>query len=158
MESLAQAEDGRQLVAAAGTLGCGNRFVLRTPRHRPPTLSRIRSSQVVCGDSETLPFRTPSFDRVLCLNAMHHMPNVGNALREIVRVLSADGRAVFAEPGVGHSRQPHAIRAVQEFGVQEADIDAAEFLQHCKAAGFPFVASAKPSSIDTIGYSSSHFR
>ena len=94
---------------------------------------------VVCGDSEALPFRASSFDRVLCLNAMHHMPNVGNALREIVRVLSADGRAVFAEPGVGHSRQPHAIRAVQEFGVQEADIDAAEFLQQCKAAGFPFV-------------------
>lgn len=102
-------------------------------------LAESGSADVVCGDSEALPFRTSSFDRVLCLNTMHHMPDLGKALREIARVLNADGRAVFAEPGVGHSRQPHAIRAVQEFGVQEADIDAAEFLDQSKAAGFPFV-------------------
>ena len=96
-------------------------------------------ADAVCGDSEALPFRTSSFDRVLCLNTMHHMPDVGKALREIARVLTAGGRAVFAEPGVGHSQQPHAMRAVQEFGVQEADIDAADFLDQCKAAGFPFV-------------------
>jgi ubiquinone/menaquinone biosynthesis C-methylase UbiE len=113
----------------------------------------------VCGDSEALPFRTSSFDRVLCLNTMHHMPDVGKALREIVRVLNADGRAVFAEPGLGHSQQPHAIRAVQEFGVQEADIDAADFLDQCKAAGFPFVVLEPFSHIVTgYGLTAEHWR
>ena len=102
-------------------------------------LAESGGAYTVCGDSEALPFRASSFDRVLCLNAMHHMPDLGKALSEIARVLSAEGRAVFAEPGIGHSRQSHAVRAVQEFGVQEADIDAAEFLDQCKVAGFPFV-------------------
>jgi 2-polyprenyl-3-methyl-5-hydroxy-6-metoxy-1,4-benzoquinol methylase len=102
-------------------------------------LTESGKAHVACADAETLPFRTSSFDRVLCMNTMHHLPHSGKVLREIARVLNADGRAVFAEPGMGHSRQPHAIRAVQEFGVQEADIDAAEFLDQCKAAGLPFV-------------------
>jgi SAM-dependent methyltransferase len=102
-------------------------------------LSLSGAARVACGDAEALPFRTATFDRVLCLNAMHHVPNVPRALREVVRVLSAEGRAVFSEPGAGHARQAHAVRAVQDFGVREADIDAGEFLDQCRAAGFPYV-------------------
>jgi hypothetical protein len=67
---------------------------------------------------------------------MHHVPNVNGALREVFRVLAPDGRAVFSEPGAGHARQAHAVRAMQDFGVQEADIDAGTFLDQCRAAGF----------------------
>ena len=102
-------------------------------------LARSGRAHVACGDAEALPFRTATFDRVLCLNAMHHLPNLPGALREIARVLGPEGRAVFSEPGAGHAQQAHALRAVQDFGVREADIDAAEFLDHCRAAGFPFV-------------------
>lgn len=101
--------------------------------------SRLAASgpaRVACGDAEALPFRDGAFDRVICLNAMHHIPRVERALGEIVRVLAADGRAVFSEPGAGHAAQPHARRAVEDFGVQEADIDAAAFLRQCRAAGF----------------------
>lgn len=100
---------------------------------------RLASSgpaRLACSDAEALPFRDASFDRVLCLNAMHHVPHVPAALREVWRVLAPDGRAVFAEPGAGHASQPHAKRAVEEFGVQEADIDPPAFLQQCLAAGF----------------------
>jgi SAM-dependent methyltransferase len=102
-------------------------------------LARTGRGHVVCGDAEALPFRAGTFDRVLCLNAMHHFPDLPSALREIARVLRRDGRAVFSEPGAGHAGQPHSVRAVQDFGVREADIDAAEFLDQCRAAGFPFV-------------------
>ena len=103
-------------------------------------LSRTGAARVACGDAEALPFGTATFDRVLCLNAMHHVPDVPAALREVARVLGPDGRAVFSEPGAGHARQAHAVRAVEDFGVQEADIDASAFLDQCRAAGFPYVA------------------
>lgn len=122
-------------------------------------LTESGRARTVCGDSEALPFRISSFDRVLCLNSMHHVPDVRKALREIARVLTADGRAVFAEPGVGHSEQAHAIRAVQEFGVQEADIDPDEFLDECAAAGFLF-AVMEPFShiVPGHGLTAQHWR
>jgi SAM-dependent methyltransferase len=100
-------------------------------------LAQSGPARVVCADAEALPFGTASFDRVVCLNAMHHLPNIPGALREIARVLGPDGRAVFSEPGAGHADQAHARRAVQDFGVREADIDAAGFLDQCREAGLP---------------------
>src|SRR3984893_3152195 len=102
-------------------------------------LSLSGAARAACGDAEALPFRTAAFDRVLCLNAMHHVPDVPRALCEVARVLGPEGRAVFSEPGAGHAEQGHAIRAVEDFGVREADIDAGEFLDQCRAAGFPYV-------------------
>jgi len=99
-------------------------------------LSQSGTARIACGDAEVLPFGTAVFDRVLCLNAMHHVPDVPRALREVARVLRPEGRAVFSEPGAGHARQAHAVRAVEDFGVREADIEAGEFLDHCRAAGF----------------------
>src|SRR5688572_20288276 len=44
-------------------------------------LARTGRGHVVCGDAEALPFRAGTFDRVLCLNAMHHLPDLPSALR-----------------------------------------------------------------------------
>ncbi|WP_329886664.1 class I SAM-dependent methyltransferase [Pseudoramibacter faecis] len=35
----------------------------------------LPNTQFVVGDSEDLPFRTPSFDAVICANSFHHYPN-----------------------------------------------------------------------------------
>jgi len=99
-------------------------------------LAETGPRRAVCGDAQALPFETGIFDRVLCLNAMHHVPNVDEALREVFRVLVHDGRAVFSEPGLGHAQQAHARRAVQDFGVQEADIDPTAFVAQCTSVGF----------------------
>ena len=109
--------------------------LLRIGRER---LAASGLARVVGADAEALPFRDGSFDRVLCLNAMHHVPGIPIALAEIARVLGPDGRVVFSEPGTGHAGKAHSRRAVEEFGVQEADIDAAAFLEQCHAAGFAF--------------------
>ena len=107
-------------------------------------LSQTGAARVACGDAEALPFRTAAFDRVLCLNAMHHVPDIPAALREVARVLGPDGRAVFSEPGAGHARQAHAVRAVQDFGVREADIDASELLDQCASEPFPRAVPTTP--------------
>jgi len=102
-------------------------------------LAQSGPARAVCGDAEALPFATGSYDRVICLNALHHVPNIPSALSELARVLTPDGRVVFSEPGVGHSEQAHAQRAAQDFGVREEDIDPTAFLRQCRAAGFSHV-------------------
>ena len=64
--------------------------MLREGRSRPGT--RIRA---VAGDMESLPFRTGVFQKVICLNALHHVPDISKAMREVVRVLADDGVALF---------------------------------------------------------------
>ena len=102
-------------------------------------LSQTGPARVVTGDAEALPFSSGAFDRVICLNAIHHVPDIPTALGEVARVLNPDGLAVFSEPGVGHSEDAHARRAVQDFGVQEVDVEPTVFLDQCQAAGFAHV-------------------
>lgn len=45
----------------------------------------------VAGDAQELPFRDGAFDRVLCRIAPHHFPDIGAAVREIVRATRPGG-------------------------------------------------------------------
>jgi SAM-dependent methyltransferase len=47
-------------------------------------------------DAETLPYDDASFDLVVGHAVLHHIPDVGLALREVLRVLKPGGRFVFA--------------------------------------------------------------
>ena len=47
-------------------------------------------------DAERLPFDDDSFDLVVGHAVLHHIPDVGAALREVLRVLRPGGRFVFA--------------------------------------------------------------
>jgi ubiquinone/menaquinone biosynthesis C-methylase UbiE len=108
-------------------------------------LPRGRESQLVTGDLETLPFASGTFDKAYCLSAIHHVPDITRAVGEIARVLKDDGAVFFSEPGVGHSTQPGSVSAMQDFGVLEQDIVAADFMHVCTSAGFQDV-QLKPMS------------
>jgi ubiquinone/menaquinone biosynthesis C-methylase UbiE/glycosyltransferase involved in cell wall biosynthesis len=90
----------------------------------------------VAGDGMRLPFRDQSFDGVICMNALHHMPDYRATLAEMCRVLKAGGRAVFAEPGDQHSKSPESILAMEQYGALEKDVVLAEVYQFAKAVGF----------------------
>jgi ubiquinone/menaquinone biosynthesis C-methylase UbiE len=47
-------------------------------------------------DAERLPYDDDSFDLVVGHAVLHHIPDVGSALREVLRVLRPGGRFVFA--------------------------------------------------------------
>jgi ubiquinone/menaquinone biosynthesis C-methylase UbiE len=47
-------------------------------------------------DAETLPYDDDSFDLVVGHAVLHHIPDVGQSLREVLRVLKPGGRFVFA--------------------------------------------------------------
>ncbi len=71
-------------------------FMLAEARKHP----RLRP---VRGFAEHLPFANGSFDRVIIVDALHHMRDQKAALQEAWRVLAPGGRLVLEEPNPAHS-------------------------------------------------------
>ena len=66
-------------------------------------LSQARNKDdldLVCSQSERLPFDADSFDRVLMIDALHHVIDQAETLSELWRVLKSGGRLVVAEPDI----------------------------------------------------------
>lgn len=49
---------------------------------------------------ESLPFPSGCFDRVIMVDAFHHLADQARSLQEMWRVLAADGRLVIEEPDI----------------------------------------------------------
>ena len=77
-----------------------------------------------------------SVDRIFCFDAFHHVPNPGEVLREMSRVLAEGGIAAFAEPGPHHSRSPQSQFEMKTFHVLENDLDIDETWKLAQEAGF----------------------
>ena len=54
----------------------------------------------VCGGSETLPFADDSFERVIMVDALHHVIHHADSAREMFRVLKPGGLLVIEEPDI----------------------------------------------------------
>ncbi len=68
-------------------------------------LERSHSIIPVQGSGEALPFDNGLFDFVLCTAALHHIPSLEKAVREIGRVLSANGFLYIFEPNMNHPQR-----------------------------------------------------
>src|ERR1700674_908899 len=60
----------------------------------------------VSGDGHDMPFDDATFGHLLCYDTLHHMRDYDQVFREFHRVLKTGGRAIFVEPGAGHSTSP----------------------------------------------------
>ena len=100
---------------------------------------RGRTAGLVAGDLEALPFAAGTFDRAVCLNALHHVPQPAVALREVARVLNDEGRIVLIEPGRGHAQRATSQAAATDFGVLEQELEVPLLMELCRDAGFPSV-------------------
>ena len=54
----------------------------------------------VCNGSETLPFADDSFERVIMVDALHHVIDRDRSVREMYRVLKPGGVLVIEEPDI----------------------------------------------------------
>lgn len=54
----------------------------------------------VCTHTEALPFRNHSFERVIMVDALHHIINPAHTAGELWRVLKPGGRIVIEEPDI----------------------------------------------------------
>jgi ubiquinone/menaquinone biosynthesis C-methylase UbiE len=55
---------------------------------------------IVQGEAEHIPFGNGAFDRVIAVDAFHHLRDQQLAARELLRVLAPGGRLVIEEPDV----------------------------------------------------------
>lgn len=115
---LAQAPAG----ARVGDFGCGpSLFRSAWREHHPeptyldrslPALRTLQGCARVCADLGQLPLGTATFDRILCIGVMHHLPIRAPIWRELHRVLRPGARLVVGvyAPGTLQAglRQAHA--------------------------------------------------
>lgn len=87
-------------------------------------------------DGRTLDLPEESVDRISCWDAFHHVPNPGDVLKEMARVLKPGGIAGFAEPGPDHSKSPQSQYEMRTNRLIENDVDMAAIWQDAQAAGF----------------------
>lgn len=74
--------------------------------------ARAKGLETVLAEAEALPFGDATFDRILLVDAFHHVRDQDAALRELLRVLKPDGRLVIEEPDI--RRLPVKIVALLE--------------------------------------------
>jgi SAM-dependent methyltransferase len=113
--------------------------MMRRGRQRLAADSRLvfrDESAFVVARGQALPFAAGSFDGVLCLNALHHLPSYVVALRELHRVLKPGGRAVFSEPGTAHPVQPLSQFRMREESVVEKAVSLPLIRRLAMDAGF----------------------
>jgi len=60
----------------------------------------LSSLRPVCGGSESLPFADNSFERVIMVDALHHVINHAESAREMFRVLKPGGLLIIEEPDI----------------------------------------------------------
>ncbi len=104
-------------------------------RRRPPARG-VPEPELLVFDGHRLELDDASVDRVVCFDALHHVPNPDAVLAELHRVLAPGGRAGFAEPGPENSRTPQSQAEMRTFGVVERDVDVVEIRDRASRAGF----------------------
>lgn len=113
--------------------------MMRRGRERLAADSRLvfrDGAAFVTARGQSLPFVAGSFEGVLCMNALHHLPSYAAALREIYRVLKPGGRAVFSEPGTAHAVQPLSRFRMREESVIEKGVSLPVIRRLAMEAGF----------------------
>lgn len=103
--------------------------------------SELRVEFVRLEDPE-LPFSDASFDRVLCFDALHHVPDQGFAITEFARVLKQPGIIALHEPGPDHSKGAQSQYEMHKFDVIEADVHIGELIARARQSGISVVKMA----------------
>lgn len=103
---------------------------------RSPPIGDRPKPKFLLFDGRRLDMPDDSVDRIICLDAFHHVLNSAEVLSEMSRVLAEGGIAGFAEPGPEHSRTAQSQYEMKTYKVIENDIHIQAIWSDAKAAGF----------------------
>ncbi len=101
-------ENGHILDAAGGTgriaqllKGEGRRVIVQDISYKMVSQTKQKGGiEAVASETEDLPFPDESFDRIVMVDAYHHLRNQHQSLKELWRVLKSDGVLVIEEPNI----------------------------------------------------------
>ncbi|HWF25668.1 MAG TPA: class I SAM-dependent methyltransferase [Solirubrobacteraceae bacterium] len=126
-------------------LGCGvgHSFAELGPRKTvgvdvDPAALAGQERETVVADMRRLPFADASFASVISVHSIEHVPDPERALREVVRILSPGGRAVFVTPNR------------LTFGPPEEIIDPYHYVEYA-AAELEALCSAVFAHVEVLG-------
>lgn len=103
---------------------------------RHPPVGEQPSPQFLLFNGHTLDLPDESVDRISCWDAFHHVPNPGEVLAEMARVLKPGGMVGFSEPGPDHSKTPQSQYEMRTNRLIENDVIVSEIWRDAQAAGF----------------------
>jgi len=89
----------------------------------------------VCKDYDRLSYKD-MFDAAVFFDSLHHAEDEVAALKAAYKALKPGGVIILCEPGVGHSKSPSSIEAVEKYGVNERDMPPALSRKGLRTAGF----------------------
>jgi SAM-dependent methyltransferase len=102
-----------------------------------PSLDQpLEPPQFLPFDGRRIDLPDGSVDRIVCFEALHHVPNVNGVLAEMHRVLAPGGIAGFAEPGEQHSKSPASQGEMRNYDVLELDIVIGDIRRAAGKLGF----------------------
>jgi SAM-dependent methyltransferase len=99
-------------------------------------------------DGHRLNLENESVDRIVCFDALHHVPNVDEVIGELGRVLRQGGIAGFSEPGRDHSRSAQAQHEMRNHRVLENDVDLKVIFAAARSAGFTHLTARVASDLE----------
>lgn len=93
-------------------LGCGNglstsnikgKFVVGLDLSEVQMIrakKKFKNTNYVVGDASNIPFKSNSFDVVVAINLLHHIPNSRKVIDEVWRILKPGGRFLTVDPNL----------------------------------------------------------
>jgi len=118
--------------ASTAALDIGRRLFAEHPLIGPTLFAPV----FLPFDGHRIELDDESVDRIVCFDALHHVPNVDEVIGELGRVLREGGIAGFSEPGRDHSRSAQAQYEMRDHRVLENDVDLRAIFAAARAAGF----------------------
>ncbi len=103
---------------------------------RQPVIGDQPAPQFSVFNGRTIDLPDASVDRIICLDAFHHVPNQAQALAEMSRVLRDGGVAGFSEPGPEHSKTPKSQYEMRMYRVVENDVVVEDIWATAQSVGF----------------------
>lgn len=97
--------------------------------------SKNKKLTYVCADYDGIKYED-KFDVAVFFDSLHHSEDELDGIKAAYKALKAGGVLILCEPGVGHSKSPSSLDAVERYGVNERDMPPSLSKKALKKSGF----------------------